>query len=989
MGKSPRLYLLACLAAAAVVCKASGRETKSLCASPWKFHKMVPDRHDITGQCALSVPGGDTRPLTDGDMRTAWTAPKDGKPVLEVTAGNGVRMNSIVCKFADTAIDRVFLRLEAAGADGKWMNIANHSERPLKVSYRESESISETGSTVGHVRQKEYAYIDESIYKSKNTVTRLYTKARITLIGAQDKDGRSLPLSVSELEVKAEGNVPLTPETAAAPGFDDSSWETVGVPHCYNDMDTYLNVSDMRMWKGEAWYRRKFSVPRKHSGKRIFLRFDGVNIATAVYVNGHFVKGNTAVAQPGDVTSVGGFIPFAVDITEYVRPGQDNTLAVRVSNAPNSFFTGPGFGEFAPFGMGWGGIVQPVRLIVTGDVHIPLDCYSALGKWGTYNATVAASDSEARLRFQTRVDNDGAKAAYVTLHTQLLDSAGREVASARSSRKIKAAGTAVFDESLTVSRPELWYPNNSPYGRPYLYTVVRTVTRGGKTTDSHSARFGIRTVSWDNDYCYINGKKHLLNGFGYRNVYPALGSAVPAELQWNDMRLLAACGANTLRVGHVPPTNEMLDACDEYGIMVLLNSGDNEWSLKGEPTCTYKAEYDRNAMVAFRNHTSVIVWESNNGIARSKDKYLPQRTQAAADVWDSIQHRAVLNRDREMPGWPEGKPQIVGYTNKYAKVEGCPSINTEVYGANWEGRASWNAARFDYDNEKKLANWYVDNYLDDIGNKACGWIDWMLTETQGEGYTIHLNGKRNQKSLGSSALDANRFPKLKYRIYEKALWMPYGKKPGVALQSHWNLSGIQDVDAWSNCPAVEMTLNGKSYGVRTPDARTRRCRWDNIVWQPGTVVVRGLDEQKRVVCADSIRTAGEPHAIELTVEPPLTTPAGRTFARTANGSDAIIITARVVDKDGVWCPLYNGNITFSVEGEGVYKGSADFYITDGQAPGYHAPGDHELTAEGGLLRVAVRSTFKPGEIRVRATADGLKDGQVSYSTRPLAYAKEK
>lgn len=120
-------------------------------------------------------------------------------------------------------------------------------------------------------------------------------------------------------------------------------------------------------------------------------------------------------------------------------------------------------------------------------------------------------------------------------------------------------------------------------------------------------------------------------------------------------------------------------------------------------------------------------------------------------------------------------PILIGYTNRYEKMKGYPSYNSEVYGTNWSGNPSWCIARFDYDNEKRFSQYYVENYLQDLDNKACGWIDWMLAETYGEGYTIYLNGKRNQKSLGSCAMDGNRFPKLKYRIYQNALWVPYSQ----------------------------------------------------------------------------------------------------------------------------------------------------------------------------------------------------------------------
>lgn len=963
----------------------AARNIIDLGSSPWKFSKVMPTTPNIASLCEfITVDGQDTKSLTDNNMNTVWKFSSNEKQSIIIDTKGNRNISYIIFKFKDTRIERFFYKIESSNNRNEgWRNIIDRLNNPMTVAYKEVETVAEVENTVGHTRQKVYAFVNEGIKKPWNPPTQSYDFIQLSFNGAQDKNGNNLPLEISEIEVLEDEDLSnMQPASVIQGNYDDSKWETVGIPHCFNDMDTYLNDSEVAMWTGESWYRKSLFIDKKYKGKRIFLEFQGVNSGSAVYINGKFKKGNTIVQQPGEVTHVGCFIPFAIDITDDVLPGKENMLVVRVSNANNSFFTWPGFGNFTPFGMGWGGIVCPVSMIVTDDVHIPLNTYSGTSKWGTYNATIYIKENEAGLRFQTQVDNKGKDSKDITLQTLILDAEGKEAGRITSSKQIQNNSSIEFDQELKLQNPTLWYPNSSLYGKPYLYTIIRNVLHKGKVIDSYRERLGIRTITWDGDYCYVNNKKHLLNGFGYRNIYPALGSAMPAELIWKDAYHIAACGGNTLRVGHLPPSREMMNACDEYGIMVMLNSGDDEWSLKNEPAKTYKAEYDRNIIIAYRNHPSVVIWESNNGLAYDGDKYMPMKTLDMVEKWDSLQPRAVLNRDGYINEWNKSKTLIVGYSNRYSKIEGCPSINTEVYGANWEGRACWNAARFDYENEKKLSNWYVKNYIEDLENKACGWIDWMLAETQGEGYTIYLNGKHHQKSLGSSAMDANRFPKLKYRIYEKALWTPYEVKPGVALQSHWNLSGIQDVDAWSNCPYVEMFVNDKSYGIRTPDSKTKNCSWENLVWQKGKVRIVGMNAHKEIICEDVIETAEEPYAIELSVEETLTTPSGHKFTRQANGSDVIIITARIVDKNGVWHPLCNQNIRFEIEGEGVYKGSSDFYITAGKDINYHAPGDKELSLEGGLVRIAIRSTFNPGKVTVKAFSENLRQGEVTYTFSP-------
>ncbi len=799
---------------------------------------------------------------------------------------------------------------------------------------------------------------------------------RFALERAMDNDKHDLS------NVKATASV--TPQVdynviheAATVACDDSQWETVGVPHCYNEYDSFLNgTSGERCWRGEVWYRKHLDIDKKMRGKHVLIEFQSVNIATTVYINGHPIKSNTRVPQPGPVTHVGSFLPFTVDITPYINWDGDNVLALNVSNKKDTFFAWPGFGECEGFGQAMGGITAPVIMHVKNDVYIPTNSYSPTERWGTYYGTLSASKDEATMRFMTVAQNDGTKPARVTVKTRLLDAKGKAVLKWEQTGIAPAGGRFTSDYTGTLSNPTLWYPVGGS-GTPYLYTVEAKTFVDGKCTDTHTEKMGIRTITWDDDYCYINGEKTILRGFGKRNIYPGLGAAVPTALQWEEIQRIASCGGNALRVGHQPPFVEMIEACDALGVLVFLNSSDGEWSLKNEPALTYKREDDRDAIIAFRNHPSILVWESNNGLAYEGVKYLPNYTQEEAEKWDFYAPRIVMNRDGYPREWDSSKRLMVGYTNRYEKVKGSPTINTEVYGTNWSGNPSWCIARHDYDNEKKFTQFYVQNYLDDLNNKACGWLHWMLAETYGEGYTIYLNGMRNQKSLGSCAMDGNRFPKLPYRVYKNALWVPYSTRPGVTLQSHWNYSGVQDIDAWSNCPQVELFIDGVSQGKVTPNANTKQCTWKGIEWRPAVVTAVGLDENGREVCRDEIATAGEPHHIELTVDTWTDRPDGSNYTLRANASDAFTVKAVIVDEQGRWCPKADNNITFEVVGEGVYKGSYNFYVTPDKGLSYHAPGDPELQAEGGLMRVAVRTTFTPGTITVRATSPGLLPGECS------------
>jgi beta-galactosidase len=759
---------------------------------------------------------------------------------------------------------------------------------------------------------------------------------------------------------------------AKEPGFRDDAWTEAGVPHCFNESDTYQNISQNQAYRGPASYRKHFRIDPKHKGKKVLLEFQSVDVGAAVYVNGTFKPGNSEVKQYQEVTHVGCFLPFALDITNDVHFDSDNVIAVRVSNADQSFFTWPGFGAFLGLGMGFGGIVGHVYLHIVDPVHIPLNVYSPLNQWGTNLGTVAVDGNTAKLKFQVNVDNDSDDAKDVTLITRVFDADGKAQLTLRASHSIPSKSTFLFGHSDEIQNPHLWFPANSPHGTPYLYRVVNSIETEGQTVDSVAEYLGIRTITWDDDYGYVNGKKHLLNGFGLRNSYPALGAAVTPELQWRDIKLIADGGGNALRIGHFPAAIDTIAACDAYGILVISDSGDDEWTVHGEPALTYKKEYDRDMMVSFRNHPSLAVWESNNGLAQKNapDFYSPKTTEELVDRWDTIQPRIVSSRDTS-DYWPKDRKIMIGYTANYKKIPGSPSINMECY---YRGEA-----RFDYEHEKENADFFIKQYNSNIQDKACGWIHWMLAEAMESPFMPFLNGKTYQKALGSCSLDGNRFPKLVYRIFQTAIWTPFSIKPGVVLQSHWNYSGVQTVDAWSNCPQVKLFLNGSSKGTRKPDAQSR-CTWEGIHFEPGELKAVGQDASGKTVCSDSRHTAGTAHRILLRAEPGLTKPNGEQFHVAANGTDVALITATIVDAKGIWCPLANQNLRFSVAGRGNYRGSYNFYVDPEKLAGYHSPGDPELQAEGGLMRVAVRSTFEPGGVRVTATTAGLQSGTATFTT---------
>ena len=809
---------------------------------------------------------------------------------------------------------------------------------------------------------------------------------------------------------------------AKEPSFDDQSWETVGIPHCFNDTDTYLNIRRGydKPFMGPGWYRKHFKLDSSFKDRKVFIEFEGVNVAAAVYVNGKFVPGNSHVPNQ-EATHVHGFIGFVVDVSDLVKFGaEENTIAVRVCNGEAPWFVSPGFGTRFMFSMGMGGIFRPVNLIVTDRVYVPLNVYSVVQKWGTHVATVSADENSARISVKTNVENEYPLGKEIELTTTIADANQQVVWSTTDSARVAAGKNGRFSQLATLAKPQRWYPAWSPYGKPYLYTVYSSVKVDGKVVDLFQSQLGIRVITWDNQYPWINGQKHCLWGFGQRYEYPALGSAVPEEQQWRDIGLMTGAGGRFVRPGHCASSPETVAACDAYGVMMAQPSGDNEYLFQ-KPSATdltLKKELHRDLMIRDRNHPSILMWEDDNGCSVPG---LVADLVKITEEWDSVQPR--MNSPRDQHGVYKGDlipgKTVLGQCNggrpiSWIKPFEGKAENKEAAAPPFPSVPTWNAeawiardARHHWENEVKYSEMFYNSWLDQKDNgKIFAYAQWYLSETQGEDCEtlvgvedpamkaamqkdLTQNGKVKVqgRSLGCSAMDGNRIPKLIYKIWRNALWIPFEERPGVTLQSHWNLTGTVNVDAWSNCPGVELFLNGVSQGTREPKPGSGRCTWEGIPWQAGVLRVEGKDSNQKTVCTNERETAGKPHHILLSVEPALKRPDGFSFPIHANGSDAGFVLATIVDEKGRWCPLAENNLTFAVRGPGVYRGSYNFWATAGQPLHYHAPCDPELQAEGGMMKVAIRSTFLPGTVTVTATSPGLEGGSANFTTVAIPVVK--
>lgn len=387
------------------------------------------------------------------------------------------------------------------------------------------------------------------------------------------------------------------PADAQAADHDTAAWRRVDLPHSFSQ-PYFLGTG---FYVGHGWYRKSLQVPASAIGRRITLEFDGVFQDAVIWVNGRKAGRH-----------VGGYTGFSVDITPHVKAGR-NLLAVHVNNLWNGRVA-PRAGEHAFSG----GIYRNVRLVVTDPVHVAW--------YGTFVTTPQVSDERATVRVQTEVRNERAADASVVLVSEVLDAAGRRVATMRSERTVPAASTLTYDQTLPeIASPRLWSPD-----RPTLYKMVSRLVVNGRPVDRFETPFGIRSIRFTADQgFFLNGRHLYMIGANVHQDHAGWGDGVTDGAARRDVQMVKDAGFNFIRGSHYPHSPAFSKATDELGLLFWSEApfwgiggfgADGSWLSSAYPP----DPADRPAFEAsvlqqveemvriHRNHPSIVIWSASN-----------------------------------------------------------------------------------------------------------------------------------------------------------------------------------------------------------------------------------------------------------------------------------------------------------------------------------------------------------------------------------------
>jgi beta-galactosidase len=734
---------------------------------------------------------------------------------------------------------------------------------------------------------------------------------------------------------------------AGAIAFDDSDWRSLDLPHDWAVELPFQNDPDLsskgfyplgRKYPATSvgWYRRVFELPAEDAGKRITIEFDGAYRETMVVFNGFYLGHHS-----------GGYDPFTFDVSDFAYLGQRNVLLVRVDATQSDgwFYEGAG-------------IYRHVWLVKTNPLHVK--------QWGTFVRSQVRAD-EASLSILTEVSNHGNAGRDARVLSIILDPSGQPVGKhAAAFASIPAGAEQSYRQEIVVKRPGLWSLEER-----LIYKLVTEVQAEGQVVDRYETPFGIRTTEFDAEKgLLLNGKSVKLKGTCNHQDHAGVGAALPDAVQNYRIRKLQEMGCNSIRTSHNPPTPELLDACDQKGMLVF----DETRMMSSNPEGLSQFE---NLVRRDRNHPSVLMWSMGNeeGQANTaRGTLILTAMKAVATRHDGSRPVSIAPAGAIGTGGL-AVCDVAGYNYMDPGAEAFhkahpdkPVMGTETVSA------VGTRGIYVTDRARGFVSSY-DPYTTTGRASAEGWwrfcnerpwlsggFVWTGFDYRGEPSPYGWPNISSQYGI----IDTCGFPKNSFYYYQS--W--WATKPVLHLFPHWNWPGMEGKEiavwAYSNLDRVELFLNGQNLGAKDVK-RDSHVAWI-VKYAPGFIEAQGWKDGKQVM---TTRRETTDSAAKLLVH------ADREEV-SADGEDVAMFGVEVQDADGRTVPITDNEVTFRVSGAGKLIG-----VGNGDPTDHASDKGTSRKAFSGFCMALVQSSNTAGVITVQATSPGLAPASVTIRARPV------
>lgn len=620
-----------------------------------------------------------------------------------------------------------------------------------------------------------------------------------------------------------------SPFEAQLTGCDDSSWETVNIPHTWNDKDA--DDETPGFYRGPVWYRKQLFIDKSQEGRRAVIYFEGANQEVRFYLNGQFVGEHK-----------GGYTRFCFDITSHLRYGQENLFAIYVNNVYNPNIP-PLSADFTFFG----GIYRDVYLQFMNPVHIATNDYASSG---VYIRTPEVNNSAASVEITTLLTNDMPQATEIRVENIICDADGKEVKKTQAEVKLAAGETKTdISKKIKIDSPRLWDIDD-----PYRYMVYTRILdkRKGTLLDEVVNPLGLRWFKFDSEKgFFLNGKGRKLIGTARHQDYFQKGNALRDELHVQDVLLLKEMGGNYLRVSHYPQDPVIMEMCDKLGIVTSVEIPVVNAVTETEEFLHNSVEMAKEMVRQDFNRPSVMIWGYMNEIflrrpyteGKQLEDYYRFTEKVAraleATIREEDPSRYTMMAYHNMPQYYEDAhlteiPMIQGWNlyqgwyepdiNEFQRLldrahkvyKGKVLMVTE-YGPGVDPRVhSYQPERFDFSQEYGLV--YHKHYLNEMMKRPfiAGSSLWNLNDFYSESRVDAVPHVNNKGVVG-----LNREKKDVYWFYKTAL----SRRPILVIGNReWKSRGgvvntaqkecIQSVPVFSNAEEVELFVNNKSLGKK-------------------------------------------------------------------------------------------------------------------------------------------------------------------------------
>lgn len=766
--------------------------------------------------------------------------------------------------------------------------------------------------------------------------------------------------------------------------FNDKDWTVVSLPDGIEYLPT--EASGCINYQGEVWYRKHFTPDAALKGKKLFLHFEAIMGKSKVFVNGKLLTEH-----------FGGYLPVIADVTDVLDWNGDNVIAVWADNSDDPSYP-PGKAQDVLDYTYFGGIYRDCWLIAHNNVFITDPNYeNEVAGGGLFVAFGKVSDALAEVQLKIHVRNATKNPFSGQVEYMLLQPDGTEVARLSDKIQVKVGRATTVSDRMPVKQPMLWTPST-----PTLYNLlVRVLDKEGNVIDGYRRRIGIRSIEFKGkDGFYLNGRPYgkPLIGANRHQDFAVVGNAVANSIHWRDAKKLKDVGMEIIRNAHCPQDPAFMDACDELGLFVIVNTpGWQFWN--DAPEFAQRVYSDiRNVVRRDRNHPSVWLWEP----ILNETWYPADFAKNTRDIVDAEYPYPYCysGSDSEARGhenFPVYFAHPANMQDASKEIDPTKTYFTREWGDNVDDWSSHNSP------SRVARNWGEQPMRVQAQHYACPYYPVTSYDVLYKQSPQHVGGclwhsfdhqrGYHPDPFYGGLMDVFRQPKYSYYMFmaqRPAVKNDRnaGSGPMVYIAHEMTPFSGKDVTVYSNCDEVRLTFNkgGKTYtykkdknrpGMPSPvitfpdvydfmvdKAFSRTQKQDDVY-----LLAEGLIDGK-VVATHKVVPARRPEKILLWMD-------NEGTDLKADGSDFVTVVAAVADKNGNIKRLNNYNIRFSIEGEGRLLGG----------PGVLA---NPVPVKWGTAPVLVQSTLKPGKIRITASVlfEGSQmpiSGELELESKPSVF----